>query len=155
MTEFRPVSIPSGAFNFCKYTIAFLLWTAVIMQAKIVVVVCFVILVFSALLKVEKAPLVFFYTDTFNKIYPSKEIILDENAILFAHSMGAIISGIAIIFLYFLHPPTGWVITGVLAVLKTSGAFGFCGAIKLYGCLSNPNGQCCRVGTKVKKYRCD
>ena len=153
MAEFRPVSIPNAAFNFCKYTIASLLWIALIMQAKIVVVVCFVILFFSALLKVEKAPLVLFYTDTFNKISRSKEIILDENAIWFAHSMGAIISGIAIIFLYFLHPPTGWVITGVLAVLKTSGAFGFCGAIKLYGCLSNPNGQCCRVGTKVKKYR--
>lgn len=154
MKECRPVEVPNGAFNFCKYTIALLLWASLIIQSKILVLVCFGILVISAIVKVKRAPLVFLYTYTIDRLLPSKSIILDEGAVWFAHVVGSVFSAIALIFLYFINPLAGWIITGVLAVLKTSGAMGFCGAMKLYGCLNNPNGQCCRVGKKVKKYRC-
>jgi hypothetical protein len=103
------------------------------------------------ILKVKNAPLVFLYTYTINKKIPSKIEILDEKSVCFAHIVGAIMSGIALLFLYFIHPLTGWIITGVLAVLKTSASFGFCGAMKLYVCLNNPNGNCCRIGKKVKR----
>ncbi|HEY5586253.1 MAG TPA: DUF4395 family protein [Ruminiclostridium sp.] len=155
MKECKPVEIPNGSFNFCKYTISALLWGSLIMQSKMLVILCFVILVFSALLKVEKAPLVFLYTNTVDKLFPSKRIILDENSVWFAHMVGAAFSGAALVFLFFIHPITGWIITGILALLKTSGALGFCGAMKLYGCLNNPNGKCCRVGKRIKKYECD
>ena len=151
MIELRPVEIPNAAFNFCKYTIAFLLWISLIIHSKILVWVCLIILVLSALLKVKRAPLVWFYTQTFNRLFPSPTIILDENAVRFTHIVGAVIAIDALAFLYFLNPLIGWVTIGVLAVLKTSGAFGLCGAMKLYGCLNDPNGQCCRVGKGIKK----
>lgn len=151
MKEYRPVEVSNGAFNFCKYTIAGMLWLSIIIQSKLVVALCFALLVLSALLKVRKAPLVILYTYTVGKFIKSKKIILDEKAVQFAHIVGAVFSGIALVFLYFIHPLTGWIITGVLALLKTSGAMGYCGAMKLYSCLNNPNGQCCRIGKKVKR----
>jgi hypothetical protein len=153
MKECRPVDISNGAFNFCKYTIALSLWVSILFQSKILVVMCFVILLISAIVKVKNAPLVFLYTYTLDKLRPSKRIILDERAIAFAHTVGAVLSGIALIFIYFISPLTGWIITGILALLKTSGALGYCGAAKLYGCLNNPNGQCCRTGKRIRKYK--
>lgn len=151
MKECRPVAVPHAAFNFCKYTMATIFWLALIFQSKLVVVAGFLILVLSAILKVKNAPLVFLYTHTIDKRFPSKKEILDENAVFFAHVVGGIMSGIALVFLYYVNPLIGWILTGTLAFLKTSASFGFCGAMKLYGCLNNPNGQCCRVGKKVKE----
>lgn len=153
MKEYRPVEISSSAFNFCKYGIASLLWLSIIVQSKLLVIIVFAILVLSALLKVRRAPLVLLYTFTVEKLIKSKRIILDEKAVRFAHIVGAVFSGAAILFLYFINPLAGWIITGILALLKTSGAMGYCGAMKLYSCLNNPNGQCCRVGKRVKKYQ--
>lgn len=153
MKECRPVVIPRAAFNFCKYTMASIFWLALIFQSKSLVILGFLILLLSALLKVKKAPLVFLYTHTIDRIFQSKKEILDEKAVSFAHTVGAVMAGTAILFLYFISPLIGWILTGVLALLKTSASFGFCGAMKLYGCLNNPNGQCCRVGKKVKKYK--
>lgn len=153
MKEYRPVEISSGAFNFCKYGIASLLWLSIIVQSKPLLIIVFAILVLSVLLKVRRAPLVLLYTFTTDKFFKSKRIILDEQAVRFAHIVGAIFSGIAIVLLYYINPLAGWIITGILALLKTSGAMGYCGAMKLYSCLNNPNGQCCRVGKKVKKYQ--
>ncbi|MBU3146760.1 DUF4395 family protein [Clostridium sp. CF012] len=151
MKECRPVVVSRGAFNFCKYTVASIFWLALIFHNKLLVAVGFSMLLLSAILKVKNAPLVFLYTYTIDKIFPSKSEILDEKAVCFAHIVGATMSGIALLFLYFIHPLTGWILTGVLAVLKTSASFGFCGSMKLYGCLNNPNGQCCRASKKVKQ----
>lgn len=41
-------------------------------------------------------------------------------------------------------------VAGILALLKSSAAFGFCGAAKLYTCLNNTEGECCRTGKKIK-----
>jgi len=151
MKECRPVAVPHAAFNFCKYTMASIFWLSLIFQNKLLVLVGFLILLLSALLKVKNAPLVLLYTYTIDKLFPSKIEILDEKAVCFAHIVATLMSGIALVFLYFIYPLVGWILTGVLAVLKTSASFGFCGAMKLYGCLNNPNGQCCRVGKKVKQ----
>ena len=153
MKECRPVAVPHAAFNFCKYTMASIFWLALIFQNKLLVVLGFSILILSAILKVKNAPLVFLYTHTINRVCPSKNEILDEKAVCFAHIVGATMSGIALVFIYFIHPFTGWILTGVLAILKTSASFGFCGAMKLYSCLNNPNGQCCRIGKRVKQYK--
>ena len=151
MKECRPVTVPNAAFNFCKYSMATIFWVALFLHSKVIVAVGFAILLLSAILKVKNAPLVFFYTHTIDKLFPSKKEVLDENAVYFAHIVAAIMSGIALIFLYFSNPLIGWILTGILAFLKTSASFGFCGAMKLYGCLNNPNGKCCRVGKKVKQ----
>jgi len=151
MKEIRPVAVPHAAFNFCKYTMAAIFWFSLIFHSKLLVLFGFLILLLSILLKVKNAPLVLLYTYTIDKIFPSKKEITDENGVRFAHIVGATVAAIALLFLYYSKPLTGWILIGVLAILKTSASFGFCGAMKLYGCLNNPNGQCCRVGKKVKQ----
>jgi len=150
MKGFIPVNVSSGAFNFCKYTIAAMLWISLFLQNSILLWVCFALLVLSAILKVKRAPLVVLYSYTIDKLFPSKRIILEQKSIAFAHTVGAIISLLALLSLRLENPLVGWILVGVLAFLKTTAAFGYCGAAKLYTCLNNPNGQCCRVGKKVK-----
>lgn len=152
MKGYKPITININSFNFCKYTMALLLWMSLLFHSKYILYCVFLLLLFSALLKVKKAPLVFFYSNTIEKISPSKEVVIDENGVLFAHVVGAVFSAAAIIILLFVNQLTGWILVGILAVLKTSGAFGMCGAMKLYDCMNNPNGKCCRVG---KKFKCE
>lgn len=153
MKTIKPVNIHRNAFNFCKYTIAFLLFISILLQSKIILISVFVILVLSMIFRVARAPLVLLYSLTIEKKFPSPLIMIDENAVLFAHTIGAIFALIALVLIFFVNPLAGWIVTFILALLKTSGAFGFCGAMKLYSCLNNPNGTCCRVGKKIKESR--
>lgn len=150
MKEIIPVTIRNNAFNFCKFTMAFLLWMGLLFQSVYLVILTFGILILSVLFRVQKAPLVRLYTVTIEKRWTSEDIIVDQNAVLFAHLVGAVFAGVALLFMAVGLPLVGWILTGVLAILKTSGAFGKCGAMKLYSCLNNPNGTCCRFGKKIK-----
>lgn len=76
MKEYKPVEIPNGSFNFCKYTISLMLWCSLVLQSKVIVLTCFVILVFSALIKVKNAPLVFLYTNTFDRFLNQRVLSL-------------------------------------------------------------------------------
>lgn len=149
MSEYKPVAISKGAFAFCRYSIAIMIWCALLFQAKGFVVGAFVILLFSYILKVQRAPLVFLYTVTIDKIIPSSKELVDEKGIRFAHLVGTIFSGLCCLFLFYIHPLTGWILTFLLAILKTSAAFGFCSALKLYTCMTG--GNCCRVGRKIRR----
>ncbi len=155
MKEYHPVEVPSAAFAFCKYSLALLLWAAWILHIKELVGVVLLILLLSAWLGVERAPLVLLYSHTINRLLPSKLELLDGNAVRFAHLAGSFLNATALISLYFINPQVGWAITGLTAILKTSGALGFCGGIKLYECLNSPNGKCCRFGRQLKNLQCD
>lgn len=141
MKECKIVSIPRNAFLFCKWTIALLLWLALILRIKELVLIACAILGLSAILKIRRAPLVYLYSNTVERIFKSKQEMLDENAMRFAHTMGAVMSGICSILLFFISAKAGWIFTGLLAIMKTWGAMGHCSALKLYGCMSN--GACC------------
>jgi hypothetical protein len=150
MAGLKPVLVSNAAFNFCKYTMAILLWIAFILNSKILLLLAFVILVISAIVKVQKSPFVQIYLHTVGKILKSEEVVIEENSIWFAHTVGAVFTGFGIFFVYFHNPIIGWGIIGVLAFMKSIASFGFCGAAKLYTCLNNPNGKCCRVGKATK-----
>lgn len=151
MAGFKPVTISNGAFAFCRYTVAVIFWAAIILRSRELVVFGFIILVLSALLKVRKAPLIVLYTQTLERLFPSDQVIVDEKGIRFAHIVGAVVSGICILLLYLVKGNAGWIMTGFLAVLKTSAALGFCSALKLYNCMNS--GSCCRVGKFVRKFK--
>lgn len=153
MAGFRAVSVSRGAYAFCRYTIASSLWLAVILRSKELVAAVFVILTLSAILKVKRAPLILLYTYSIDKIFPSGSVILDENGIRFAHMVGAYVSLICLILLYFFNPISGWILTIFLAILKTSAAFGYCSALKVYQCMNG--GNCCRIGKYVAKIKND
>lgn len=147
---YKPVSVQENAFAFCRYTVAVILIIALIFQIKEFVILAFLILLFSAIFKVQKAPLILLYNYTFEKLRKSDTVLIDEKGIQFAHTIGAIFSLICIILLYSPFVLAGWIATFVLIILKSSAAFGFCGAAKFYSCMSN-GGSCCRIGKKVNK----
>jgi hypothetical protein len=142
MKNTKPVAVSKAAFIFCKTTIALILWAALIFQVKWLIFISFFLLAASALAGIQKAPLILLYTITINKLIPSAAEIIDEYGIRFAQSLGAAFNLLCLLFLYLIHEPTGWVIVLVVALLKTSGALGFCTGLKLYECLFR---GCCPI----------
>jgi len=149
MKPIKPVSVANNSFNFCKVTIALILWISFIFKIKWLVYLNFSILLLSAILKVERAPLVVLYSQTVERLLPSRSIILDENAIKFAHTAGAVMTFIASLAITFIQVPSIWYCVLIIAILKTSGAFGYCSALKLYTCMSSDN--CCKTTKYISK----
>ena len=122
MFKHKLVEVPGAAFNFCRIAVAILVWISFLIRSEDLVLLVFLILLFSAILKIKKAPMVFLYSKTINKIKKSKDIMLDENALVFAHSLGSIIAFMALICFKYFDPKAGWMIIFIMALLKTSGA---------------------------------
>ena len=151
MARFKPAIISKGSFAFCRIVIAALLWISVIFQLKWLVGSVFLIMLISAILKVEKAPLILLFKYTADKFIKSEHIIVDEKGIFVSHLTGTIFSVICLILLYTANPVAAWILTGLFAILQTSAACGFCSALKLYSCMTS--GNCCRVGRFAKKVK--
>ena len=151
MKSIKPVSVSRGAFAFCRYSLAVIPWVALIFHIKWLILLGLAILLFSAILKVGKAPMIVFYNLTFNKIFKSADTILDENAMFFAHIFGTILFAIAAILLYYVNDKTGWIFVAFIAVAKTIGALGFCAAGKMYTCMNNSSGNCCKFSKMLRK----
>ncbi len=149
MNTIKPVSVPSAAFAFCRYTLALLIWTSLFLRSRPLMIAVFVLFSLSALLKVRRAPLILLYSYTVNKIFRSRDEVLNESAMRFAHSSGAVFSLICLLLLYFAPAGAGWACVLVFAVIKTISALGFCPAAKLYECVSG--GGCCAL---TKKHGC-
>ncbi|MGE5329175.1 MAG: DUF4395 family protein [Deltaproteobacteria bacterium] len=146
MKECRPVSVSKGAFIFCKWTVAIIIWASLIFRIKWLILLACGILVLSAILKIQKAPLIFLYTQTIDRIFKSPNEILDECGMQFAHTLGGVLTLICALLLYFVNDTAGWIMVFIVAIAKTAGAMGFCTALKLYGCMSS--GGCCRLTRK-------
>lgn len=147
MKKYKPVLVPKAAFVFCRYSIALLVWLSLILQSKPIMIVVFVILLLSAIFKIQKAPMILFYSYTINKLIKSKDEILNEHAMRFAHTIGTIFSFICLILLYGVGGLTGWIAVFCFTLLKTISALGFCPASKLFECANNDS--CCAF---IKKH---
>ena len=150
MANLKPVVISKAAYAFCRYTIAISIWISVIFRIKELLLAVVIILILSAILKVRRAPLIVLYTYTINKLFPSRNVVVNEKGIRFAHIVGAVVGTMCLLLIYFVNPISGWLLTVFLAILKTSAALGFCSALKLYECVSG-GGDCCNIGKLVKK----
>lgn len=150
MTKYKPVTIPSAAFAFCRYGLAALLWLALILQLKILVAAVVLILGLSYILKVGRAPMIIIYQYTVNLIWRSRDEVVNEHAIRFAHLVGTVIGLVCLFLLYAVNDIAGWVAVFMLAALKSLSAAGFCPAAKLYDCA---NGGSCSL--LPKKRGCD
>lgn len=140
------ISVKSAEFMFCRYFVALLVWSAIIFSSKGLILTVFIILLLSAILTVKYAPMILLWRYTFGFLIKSKEEVLNVKAMRFAHSLGTIISGLCVAFLYFGNPSIGWGLVWFLAIMKTISAFGFCPASKVYVCMSN--GGCCALTKK-------
>jgi hypothetical protein len=135
------VAISKGAFIFCRYSMAVLVWLAFILRIKILVAVLCGLLVLSALLTVRRAPLVWLYTVTINRLFPSPDEWLSVAGMRVAHTMGAIFAALCLVFLYKISEPVGWWLTLAYCVVKTISAIWACPVYKLYACMKS--GNCC------------
>lgn len=148
MASFKPAMVSKGSFAFCRATIATLIVLSIVFQNIWLLTAEALIMLLSAIFKIEKAPLILLWKYTFGKIFKSKMEILDERGIYVSHITAVIFSCICIV-LILLFPLAGWFVTGLFAILQISAACGFCSALKLYTCMNN--GTCCKFGKKIKK----
>jgi hypothetical protein len=139
------VTIQNNAFVFCRYSVAVLVWLALTLHSIVLLGVVFLVLALSALLKVERAPMVWLYTNTVGRVVTSKDVILDVKAMRVAHTAGAVMAAVALT-LAAVHSPATWWFVAVFAALKTASALGFCPAYKIYGCAVK--GGCCALTAK-------
>jgi len=151
MSGFRPVSLPSGAFAFCRTTIAILFWISLVTQSQTVVWIGFLILLISGIMTVRYAPLILVWRYLFDRFFATQPEVVDATGIRFSHFVGAGFAAIALLFFTLKWILAGWITVFILAVLQTSAAFGFCSALKLYQCMTG--GSCCRVGKAVRKMK--
>lgn len=140
------VQISNAAFIFCRYSVTLLIWLGFFLKMKELILLSFIILFLSFLLKIKKAPMIFFYTWSIDKIFPSKKILLNEKAMRFAHGLGSFFAALALLFLYFINLKIGWGIVFAFAIIKSISALGFCPAYKLFGCMTG--GNCCVFNKK-------
>jgi len=139
--ECDQVAIPKGAFIFCRYTMALLIWLAFLLKIKMLVGVVCVLLVLSALLSIRRAPLVWLYSMTIERMFPSSEAWLSPAGMRIAHSMGAAFAALCLLFLYGINERAGWYLTFCYCVVKTISAIWACPVYKLYACMKS--GNCC------------
>jgi hypothetical protein len=138
----KPVTIPSHAFVFCRYSIAALVWTAFFTRGVGWLVAAAGILALSALLKVERAPMIVLYSKTLLRWFKSPGAVVDETAMRFAHILGTAFA-LACLGTIWWRDALGWRLTLLFALLKTVSALGFCPASKLFTCATNTT--CCPV----------
>lgn len=137
--------VPRNAFVFCRYSVAVMVWVALLFQSAWVLAAVFVILALSAWLKVQNAPMIRLYSATLGPFMSSEEVILGVNAMRFAHTAGAVLALVALALVY-AGSPVAWPFVAVFALLKTTSALGWCPAYKVYGCMAK--GGCCALTQK-------
>lgn len=141
----RPVEVTAGSFAFCRWSLATLLWVALVAHQPWLVAATGLLLLASAVAGVRHAPMVMSWRWTADRIWPSRVVVLDERAMRFAHGLGAAFCG-GTWALLGSAPRAGAVALVALALLKTIGAFGFCTASRLYTCAAS--GGCCGLARR-------
>lgn len=143
MFTYKPVTVSRGAFRFCRYSVAIMMWIAVIWRIEELVIVCAAIMALSAILTVGRAPLITLYTLTMERIYPTAPEVLDENGMRFAHTVATIFMTLPLALVYSGQEALGWRLLAFVALFKTAGALGFCAVSRLYTCAVT-GGTCCQ-----------
>lgn len=158
MTKYQMATVPKKGFAFCRYTIALLLWITVITMClgiKWIIFIPFGIMLLSGILTVRRAPLIMLYKILFDRDGKGETDVLNVNSIRFSHFVGSTFSLIIILFLYvFKINIIAYIFLGILTVLQTIAAFGYCSAQKLYECLVLGK-NCCNLGKRIRGGSCN
>ena len=157
MSKYQMAIVPKKGFAFCRFTIAILLWITVItlfFGIKWVIFIPFSIMLLSGILTVKRAPLIMLYKMLFDRNGKGETDVLNVSSIRFSHFVGSFFSLMVILFLYiFKINIVAYIFLGILTVLQTIAAFGFCSAQKLYECLILGK-NCCNLGRKIRGGSC-
>jgi hypothetical protein len=145
MSTYKPVEVPRGAFLFCRWSVAVLLWIGVVLRVEAVVAFCAVVMALSAFLTVRRAPMITLYWLTVERIRPSRVEILDENGMRFAHTVATVFISAPLLVTMNGSPSAAevaWRFLFFVALFKTAGAMGYCAISRLYTCALS-GGECC------------
>lgn len=157
MARYQMATVPKKGFAFCRYVIALLLWITVILlffNIKWMIFIPFGIMLLSGILTVKRAPLIMLYKLLFDRKGTKETDVLNVNSIRFSHFVGSFFSLIVILFLYvFKINIVAYIFLGILTVLQTIAAFGYCSAQKLYECLVLGK-NCCNLGKRLRGGSC-
>lgn len=157
MTKYQMATVPKKGFAFCRYTIALLLWVSVTLLffgIKWMIFVPFIIMSLSGILTVKRAPLILLYKVLFDRDGKGETDVLNISSIRFSHFVGATFCLLVILFLYvFKINVVAYIFLGILTILQTIAAFGYCSAQKLYECLVLGK-NCCNLGKKIRGGKC-
>ena len=149
--------VPKKGFAFCRWTICILIWITCILMffnIKWFIFIPFAIMVLSGILTVKRAPLIMLYKVLFDRDNTKETDVLNVNSIRFAHFVGSLFCLCIVLALYvFKVNIVAYIFLGVLAIMQTIAAFGYCSAQKLYECLVLGN-NCCNLGKKLRKGKC-
>lgn len=158
MTKYQMATIPKKGFAFCRYTIAILLWVTVIMlffKIKWMIFIPFAIMILSAILTVRRAPLIMLYKLLFDRKGKGETDVVNVSSIRFSHYVGSFFALTVILFLYvFKINIIAYIFLGILTILQTIAALGYCSAQKLYECLVLGK-NCCNLGRKIRGGSCN
>ena len=158
MTKYQMATVPKKGFAFCRYTIAFLLWITDILlffNIKWMIFIPFGIMLLSGILTVRRAPLIMLYKVLFDREGKGETDVLNVSSIRFSHYVGSFFCLIIILFLYvFKVDLVAYIFLGILTVLQTIAALGYCSAQKLYECLVLGK-NCCNLGRKLRGGQCN
>ena len=138
--------ISSGAFWFCRISVAVLLWLGFFLREAWPVHLSSAILLASCVLGVNRAPLIVLYSGLEKMLFKTpRGTMVDINAMRFAHALGsgfALLCSLLLIFQF----RYAWGVVLLFALLKSISAAGFCPAEKLFACAG---GRCC-----VRRKKC-
>lgn len=158
MKSTKMAIVPKKAFAFCRFTICILFWVTAILlffDIKWFVFIPFIIMLISGILTVKRAPLIVLYKVLFDRDSKAETEVLNVSSIRFSHYVGATFSSIVILFLYvFKINLVAYIFVGILTILQTIAAFGFCSAQKLYECLVLGK-NCCNLGKRIRGGSCN
>lgn len=143
--NFKPVSVPTNSILFCKYGVAILIWIAFITKIYEILIATFLIFLFSAILGINRAPMVVIFSNTIGiLIKDSSTIVLDIHDMRFVHFLAAGINLIILSLYYFGFHNQANVFLLIFAILKSLTALGYCPASKLRKCvLGDSKKSCC------------
>ena len=158
MNKYQMAIVPKKGFAFCRYTIALLLWLTVILMffgIKWMIFIPFGIMLLSGILTVKRAPLIMLYKVLFDRKGKGETDVLNVSSIRFSHFVGSFFCLIIILFLYVFNINiVAYIFLGILTVLQTIAAAGYCSAQKLYECLVLGK-NCCNLGKKLRGGSCN
>lgn len=158
MKDIKMATVPKKAFAFCRWTICLMFWATSILcffNVKWFIFIPFTIMFLSGVLTVKRAPLIMLYKVLFDRKNTAETDVLNVSSIRFSHFVGSAFCIIAILFLYvFKIKIIAYIFIGILTVLQTIAAFGYCSAQKLYECLVLGN-NCCNLGKKIRGGQCN
>ncbi len=158
MSRYQMATVPKNGLAFCRYTIAILLWVAVFtlfFNIKWVIIIPFSIMLLSGILTVKRAPLILLYKLLFDRKGEKETDVVNVSSIRFSHFVGSTFSLIVILFLYVFNINiVAYIFLGILTLLQTIAAFGYCSAQKLYECLVLGK-NCCNLGRKIRGGSCN